>query len=146
MQKLTSPNFLGGPKLECLFAQGSSSSARLGGKAKYVCIVGLGKKDAKPPAPVWGVSPFMVLIIPSRAYTPCLLALSLRQIKSMAHHENAASFQLSVGQRTQHIVLYQWYTAYEYHPDCGIVHGLLALKESLQPCLRPWKVAADRDA
>ncbi len=105
MQKLTSPNFLGGPKLECLSAQGTSSSARLGGKAKYVCIVGLGKKDAKSPAPVWGVSPFMVLIIPSRAYIPCLLALSLRQIKSMAHHENAASFQLSVRQRTQHIVL-----------------------------------------
>ena len=63
------------------------------------------RRTPNPLRPVWGVSPFMVLIIPSRAYIPCLLALSLRQIKSMAHHENAASFQLSVRQRTQHIVL-----------------------------------------
>ena len=42
--------------------QGSSSSARLGGKAKYVCIVGLGKKEKASSPPEWGPSPFQVCI------------------------------------------------------------------------------------
>ena len=118
MQKQSSPKPSEGHELDCLSAQGSSSSARLGGKAKYVCIVGLGKKAVKSPAPVWGVSPFMVLIMPLRPYLQCLLALSLGQMGPMAHHEDAASFQLSERQRTQHIVSYQWNTSYEFHLDC----------------------------
>ena len=43
--------------------QGSSSSARLGGNAKYVCIVGLGKKEKASSPPEWGPSPFQVCIL-----------------------------------------------------------------------------------
>ena len=44
----------------CDALQGSSSAARWGGTAKYVCIVGLGKKDKADFLPEWGVSPFQV--------------------------------------------------------------------------------------
>ena len=40
--------------------QGSSSCARLGGKARYVCIAGLGKKEKATSPQEWGTSPFQV--------------------------------------------------------------------------------------
>jgi hypothetical protein len=40
--------------------QGSSASARLGGKARYVALVGLGKAAKAQAVAEWGASPFQV--------------------------------------------------------------------------------------
>jgi hypothetical protein len=45
----------------CMLAlQGSSSTARLGGKAKYAGIVGMGPRAKAVERPEWGTSPFQV--------------------------------------------------------------------------------------
>ena len=41
-------------------AQGSSAFARVGGAARLVGVVGLGKADKLEAVPVWGPSPFQV--------------------------------------------------------------------------------------
>ena len=40
--------------------QGSSQSARLGGKARSIALVGLGKADKAKAVAEWGASPFQV--------------------------------------------------------------------------------------
>lgn len=51
--------------------QGSSHTGRTGGSARFITIVGLGKKEEAVVAPKWGTSAYQVSMLPQSSQAEC---------------------------------------------------------------------------